>query len=70
MSANKRKYFKVTSTIIVSATSKTEAVAALSGRPSEADVLGSYYTVERISAGDAREVLEDSASQATFSVGV
>lgn len=55
MSANKRKYFTVTTTAIVSANNQADAVAAVQRkRGIDASVLSSDVSVARISAAEAK----------------
>lgn len=60
MSDNKNKWFEVTTTSIVSAPSQTEAVAAAQRkRAALGKVLSSDVQASRISAADARLVIEN-----------
>ncbi len=58
MSADKRKYWEVTTTKIVRANNKQDAISAARNvrRVPNAELLGTVATAERISAPEARQV--------------
>lgn len=59
MSDNKLKYWEVTTTQIVKANTKTEAMKLVGrrGRTSYGEVLSTDTVVDRISASDAHEIV-------------
>jgi hypothetical protein len=59
MSDNKFKYFEVTTTALVKASSKADAEKLAMGRRGiTGEVLSKHTEIDRISAIDAREMLE------------
>lgn len=62
MSANKFRYYEVTSTRLVKALNKTTAAAIASGRRNApGEVLGESEWVDRLSANEAHEWSESTA---------
>lgn len=57
MSANKRKYYTITTTKIISANTKTDAVLKAQGRRGvDAEVLETFVDGERVSATEAKQM--------------
>lgn len=60
MSSNKRRYYRVVTTQVISADSKRDALAKAQRKPHiDADVLATFVDGERLKAMEAREEAEE-----------
>lgn len=58
MSANKKRYYKVTTTQYVTANNQAEALAKVNRKRADATILSTDHEIERVPAAEYRSTLE------------